>query len=109
MLSTYISCMMPQYIHHLWAAGESCLLARRLNDFFPGSLGVEEPSQLLFHVDLSEDEEECFAQLGMECKEWLNLVLDWERKREETCQNAGCVSRPMFQVLTFMCPCEKIV
>ncbi|KAF8557144.1 hypothetical protein OG21DRAFT_1505782 [Imleria badia] len=78
------------YIHYLWTAPESCLLPRRLNDFFPGSFhGTHKPSELLFHVDLSGDEKEYFERLKVECQEWMNLVAEWESRREETCQDVG--------------------
>ncbi|KAH0832905.1 hypothetical protein J3R83DRAFT_11857 [Lanmaoa asiatica] len=80
------------YIHYLWTAPESCLLAKRLIDFFPGSIqavDVDKPSELLFHVDLSKDEKEYFGQLKVECREWMKLAVDWESKREETCRDEG--------------------
>ncbi|KAG9318995.1 hypothetical protein JVU11DRAFT_1112 [Chiua virens] len=86
-----IQSLVPLYIHYLWTAGESCLLPQRLNDFFPGSMGVETPSSLLFHDDLSDDEKEIFGQFRLACKGWFNLVLDWQEKRRENCQQKGCV------------------
>ena len=64
-------------------------------------MGVQKPSKLLFHVDLSEEEKEYFGRLRIECKEWVDLVSDWDRKRKETCQEEGCVSQPMFQRQVF--------
>ncbi|KAG8213473.1 hypothetical protein J3R82DRAFT_12009 [Butyriboletus roseoflavus] len=88
------------YIHYLWTAPESCLLAKRLNDFFPGSIqGVDEPSESLFHIDLSEDEREYLRRLKVECQEWMKLVVDWETKREETCQDEGLAQEDTDEVL----------
>lgn len=75
-------CMM--YIHYLWTSPESCLLALRLNDFFPGSLrGAGQPSSLLFHVDLDEDERQAFTELKEECSMWMKAVVKWETEREK--------------------------
>ena len=78
----------------MWTAPESCLLAKAVNDYFPGSLrDIDKPSELLFHLDLSEDEREYFERLKVEFKEWMSLVEDWESKREETCLDEGYVSQ----------------
>jgi len=91
-----VRCLIHLYIHYLWTAPESCLLAKRLNDFFPGSFnGADMPSDLLFHVDLSEEEKAYFVRLKLECQEWLNLVSDWETRREGTCQAEGLSKEDM--------------
>ncbi|KIJ67049.1 hypothetical protein HYDPIDRAFT_85798, partial [Hydnomerulius pinastri MD-312] len=73
------------YIHYLWISPESCLLGKRLNDFFPGCIeGISRPSSLLFHADLEEKEEkEEFGKLKEECQGWMNMVVEWEAGREE--------------------------
>ena len=75
------------------------LLPRRLDDFSPRLIGADKPSELLFHADLSDDEMEYFERLRVECREWMNLVAEWETGREETCQDVGCVSQLLFQRL----------
>ncbi|KIJ12774.1 hypothetical protein PAXINDRAFT_156750 [Paxillus involutus ATCC 200175] len=78
------------YIYYLWTAAESCLLGKRLNDFFPGSIeGIDKPSSLLFHVDLSDEEAASFMQLKDECQRWMNLVVDWESRREARGEEQG--------------------
>ncbi|KAF8127070.1 hypothetical protein EV363DRAFT_1347086 [Boletus edulis] len=91
-----VRCLIHLYTHYLWTAPESCLLAKRLNDFFPGSFnGVDMPSDLLFHVDLTEEEKAYFVRLKMECQEWMSLVSDWETKREGTCRDEGLSKEDM--------------
>ncbi|KAF9223921.1 hypothetical protein BS17DRAFT_125869 [Gyrodon lividus] len=84
------------YIHYLWTAPESCLLGRRLNDFFPGSIeGIDKPSSLLFHVDLAEEETALLTQLKDECQEWMNLVVEWESGREARGEEEGLSKEEM--------------
>ncbi|KAF8444455.1 hypothetical protein L210DRAFT_870821 [Boletus edulis BED1] len=88
--------LIQHYIHYLWTAPELCSPVRRLDDFFPESMnGFNVPSKLHFHVDFSEDEKLYFGQLKLEIREWLDLVLDWESKREETCQQEGLSDKEM--------------
>ncbi|KIM68490.1 hypothetical protein SCLCIDRAFT_956343 [Scleroderma citrinum Foug A] len=78
------------YIHYLWTAPESCLLAIRLNDFFPGSVdGFQEPSSFLFHEDLSEDERRVFTELKDECSTSMKTILEWESEQEELAREQG--------------------
>ncbi|KAI5992093.1 hypothetical protein EDD15DRAFT_1028743 [Pisolithus albus] len=73
------------YIHYLWTAPESCLLAMRLNDFFPGCLeDYNRPSSLRFHMDLSENEKAEFGELKDEISVWMKSVLEWEYEREKS-------------------------
>ncbi|KIJ07904.1 hypothetical protein PAXINDRAFT_89648, partial [Paxillus involutus ATCC 200175] len=84
------------YIYYLWTAAESCLLGKRLNDFFPGSIeGIDKPSSLLFHVDLSDEEAASFMQLKDECQRWMNLVVDWESRREARGEEQGLSKEEM--------------
>ncbi|KAG6333671.1 hypothetical protein ID866_5414 [Astraeus odoratus] len=78
------------YIHYLWTAPESSLLPMRLNDFFPGSMaGTKQPSSLLFHHDLSDDEKHELAELHTECKTWLTAIDAWQRERKELGEQQG--------------------
>ncbi|KAH7884495.1 hypothetical protein F5I97DRAFT_1889914 [Phlebopus sp. FC_14] len=72
------------HIHYLWTSPESCLLGKRLIDFFPGSLeGSGETSRMLFHQDLCEDEKLVIGELKEECRAWMDSVVEWETAREE--------------------------
>ncbi|KAI6016703.1 hypothetical protein BKA83DRAFT_10477 [Pisolithus microcarpus] len=78
------------YIHYLWTAPESCLLAMRLNDFFPGCLeDYNRPSSLRFHMDLSENEKAEFGELKDEISVWMKSILEWEYEREKSGKQQG--------------------
>ncbi|KAF9236308.1 hypothetical protein BU15DRAFT_50227 [Melanogaster broomeanus] len=84
------------YVHYLWTAPESCLLGKRLNDFFPGSIeGLDKPSNLLFHDDLSEGEADSFMQVKDECQKWMHSVVDWEGTRETRGEEEGLSKEEM--------------
>lgn len=78
------------YIHYLWTSPESCLLAKRLNDFFPGCLeGYSQPSSLRFQMDLSENERAEFGELKEEVSTWMKTILEWEYEREKSGKRQG--------------------
>ncbi|KAI6042929.1 hypothetical protein EDC04DRAFT_866221 [Pisolithus marmoratus] len=78
------------YIHYLWTSPESCLLAMRLNDFFPGCLeGYNKPSSLHFHMDLNENEKAEFGGLKDEVSAWMKTILEWEYEREKSGKQKG--------------------
>lgn len=78
------------YIHYLWTAPESCLLAMRLNDFFPGCLeDYNQPSSLRFHMDLCENEKAEFGELKDEISTWMKIILEWEYEREMSGKQQG--------------------
>ncbi|KAG1750094.1 hypothetical protein EDB19DRAFT_1677935 [Suillus lakei] len=72
------------HIYYLVTAPESCILAERMNDYFPGCFpGHDIPSKLLFQHGLSDSEKQIMEEAYQECKEWLLEVTQWEEEREQ--------------------------
>ncbi|KAG2140141.1 hypothetical protein DEU56DRAFT_798890 [Suillus clintonianus] len=72
------------HIYYLVTSPESCILAERMNDYFPGCFpGHDIPSKLLFQHGLSDSEKQIMEGAYQECKEWLMEVTQWEEEWEQ--------------------------
>ncbi|KAG1891755.1 uncharacterized protein F5891DRAFT_1069146 [Suillus fuscotomentosus] len=81
-LTTKNLCLL--HVHYLVTAPESCMLAERLNDYFPGCFpGHDIPSKLLFQHGLSDSEKQIMEEAYQACKEFILDVTQWEEEREE--------------------------
>ncbi|KAH7927651.1 hypothetical protein BV22DRAFT_1060586 [Leucogyrophana mollusca] len=84
------------HIHYLWSAPESCLLPKRMNDYFPGCLAdASTASQVYFQSGLSDPEKEIFNRLKAECIQWMKLVTIWEERREIDLADQGISAEEM--------------
>ncbi|KAG1733585.1 uncharacterized protein EDB91DRAFT_1148206 [Suillus paluster] len=72
------------HVYYLVTSHESWSLAERLNDYFPGCFpGLDIPSNLTFHHQLSDKEKKMMADSYQECKEWLMEVTQWEEEQKQ--------------------------
>lgn len=72
------------HVYYLITAPESCMLAKHLNNYFPGCFpGHDIPSKLLFQHGLSDSERQMMDEAYQECKEWILDVIQWEEEREQ--------------------------
>ncbi|KAG1771131.1 hypothetical protein EV702DRAFT_942999, partial [Suillus placidus] len=72
------------HVYYLVTAPESCMLAKHLNDYFPGCFpGHDIPSKLLFQHGLSDSEKQIMEEAYQDCKEWILDVTQWEEEREQ--------------------------
>ncbi|KAG1841113.1 hypothetical protein DFJ58DRAFT_808965 [Suillus subalutaceus] len=72
------------HVYYLMTAPESCMLAKHLNDYFPGCFpGHDIPSKLLFQHGLSDSEKQIMEDAYQGCKEWILDVTQWEEEREQ--------------------------